>query len=248
MLDHIFKNRLDDETGNFESHQLGGNIFREGELVPEALSYNGQVGFDIFHLLPDLDEGLVVPVQGSVHDDGQGLDHFGHIFGPGHPSFPVNDFQRIVQKVGIDLGLEGFEPGIPHGDLVRENCVERIVETPRHAVESVGQGRNLPVPVEFLNRGPVAAGGDIAGFVHKAVDGLGHVLFNQNRRANQNRNQKEEREDEKGPPVVLLGEHIPVVETVHEGHGLLPEVALAPGHHEAAVVAGHRFGPSGLVL
>ena len=151
VFHRIFHNRLDDQPGNLNAHQRLIYPLLILEFLAEALSDDIAVSLHIADFLRKRYHLLLLPVHGGLHHGGKGLNHAAHPFIPFHSGLPVDDFQRIVQEMGIDLGLQRHDIGIPQRQLLQINLFKLVLQLIGHAVEGIIQIKELPASLLFFD-------------------------------------------------------------------------------------------------
>ena len=173
VLHRVLNHRLEDKPGDQTVHQLAGQVHVHRQPLAVPLLDDVEVGVHIGHLLRQPHLGTALPVQGSVQHGGQGLNHLGCLHIPAHPGLPVDDLQGVVEEMGVDMGLEGFDLGVPPGQLLLVKAVELVAKLAGHLVEGVGEVLELPAPCpgsDLIAQLPLA---DLARPLHQRLNGLG---------------------------------------------------------------------------
>ena len=81
----------------------------------------------------------MLTVHGRVQHRGQRLQHLTYLHVVGQARFPVDDLQRVIQKMGVDLALQSHDLRVPQGQLLLIDALELIFQLVAHGVEAVAQ-------------------------------------------------------------------------------------------------------------
>ena len=179
VLHGVFHNGLENEPGNpLVQHGLVDLSFHHKPL-PQPLLDNVQIGVHIAQFLPQVDLPPPVPVKGRVQHGGQSLDHGRDPLVVGNPGLPVDDLQSIIEKMGVDLALQGLDLRLLQGLLLLIGAFKLVFQLGGHGIEvavyllkfrAAGRLPDHIAPLPFP---------DFCGRLRQHIHGMRHIAVEQ---------------------------------------------------------------------
>ena len=165
----------------------------------------------------------------DAEQTGQGVDHFHCIGVAALFAHPGDGVQGVVEKVGVNLGLQSLELGFPQIDLLLPHGVHQLLNAHDHVTEGAGQFLYFPgtahgVVVEVVGIGLEVLHGGLQG-----PEGTGEQAGEQP--AGEQGGQKHHGSDEQGQVyhladvavdqlVHVADTHYPPIAALHTGEGI----------------------------
>ena len=170
MENGIFYGGLERELGDLVIHQLIGNIGDKGNLVVIAHILKADVDGNMLFLTGDRADAVLF-AQGELIEPGEILHGCRDLVRTTLERHPVDHIHGVVEKMGIDLGLEGIK--FRNAKILRSFGLffHEMVHLPGHVVVGVDEVADLVVGGGTVhgNRRP------LADFAHPRDDGRNPV-------------------------------------------------------------------------
>ena len=147
--DGILHQGLQDHLGHGPTVQSTLGLYLEGGPPVVAELLDGDVALDQLHLPGH--GGGALPGQGGPQQLAQLHHHPGGVLAAPGADHPVHGIQRVVQKMGVDLGLEHLVLGLLQQDLFFVVFPDQGVDLLQHDPELAGQLAGL-VPVRVVGQ------------------------------------------------------------------------------------------------
>ena len=126
MDDGIFRKRLQKEIQDGEGEDIPGNIIGHIKGIGMHHPLDRNIGLCIFQLGFHSGDAASFVQHGPV-EGGKQPCHLADVLLSGHDGLPIDQGQGIIQKVGIDLGLQNFQLIFLLCDFRPQHLVDQVV-------------------------------------------------------------------------------------------------------------------------
>ena len=165
MVDGIFNDGLQGDLVAVVIQAPRVHVKFIGELVFVAVLLDLEIALGVLDLLGDGDE-LVAAADADAEQPCQGVHHIHRVGVPPPLAHPGDGVQGIIQKMGVDLGLEGLQLSLAQVDLLLAHGGHELLNPQHHVPEGLGELPDLP-------GAPHRAVGKVVGVPLKALHGGG---------------------------------------------------------------------------